>query len=60
MKQNNLGSQQVEKSVNSVSGKVFTSKKLLYRLRQIYIQEYKHFFPLDYLKTNFLKYISDD
>lgn len=37
MKQNKLGSQQVEKSVNSVSGKMFTlKKKFLYRLRLIY------------------------
>lgn len=43
MKQNKLGSQQVEKSVNSVSGKMLTlKKKFLYRLRLIY-SEYKHY-----------------
>lgn len=43
MKQNKLGSQQVEKLVNSVSGTTLTlKKKFLYRLR-LNIQEYKHF-----------------
>lgn len=37
MEQNKLGSQQVEKSVNAASGKVFTlKKKFIYRLRLLY------------------------
>lgn len=53
MEQNKLGSQQVEKPVNSVSGKMFTLKKFLYRLRLIYSRVI-NIFPLDYLsKQNF-------
>lgn len=54
MEQNKLGSQQVEKPVNSVSGKMFTlKKKFLYRLRLIYSRVI-NIFPLDYLsKQNF-------
>lgn len=54
MKQNNLGSQQVEKSVNSVLIKCLLQRNL-YRLRQIYIQEYKHFFSFGLPKNKLFK-----